>query len=35
VEAEEAEAEYENGILTLKLPKVEEAKPKAIQVKVK
>jgi HSP20 family protein len=35
VEADKAEAEYENGVLTLRLPKVEEAKPKAIQVKVK
>lgn len=35
VEADQAEAEYENGMLTLSLPKVEEAKPKAIQVKVK
>lgn len=35
VKAEKAEAEYENGVLTLRLPKVEEAKPKAIQVKVK
>jgi len=35
VEADKAEAEYENGVLTLKLPKVEEAKPKAIEIKVK
>lgn len=35
VEADKAEAEYENGVLTLRLPKVEEAKPKAIEVKVK
>jgi HSP20 family protein len=35
VKADEAEAAYENGVLTLRLPKVEEAKPKAIQVKVK
>jgi HSP20 family protein len=30
-----AEAEFENGILTLTLPKAEEVKPKAIQVKAK
>jgi HSP20 family protein len=35
VEADKAEAEYENGVLTLKLPKVEEAKPKAIEIEVK
>ena len=35
VEAEEAEASYENGVLTLRLPKVEEAKPKTIEVNVK
>ncbi len=35
VEADKAEADYENGVLTLRLPKVEEARPKAIQVKVK
>jgi HSP20 family protein len=35
VEADQGEAEYEKGMLTLRLPKVEEAKPKAIQVKVK
>jgi HSP20 family protein len=35
VKADKAEAEYENGVLKLRLPKVEEAKPKAIQVKVK
>jgi HSP20 family protein len=35
VEADKAEAEYENGVLKLRLPKVEEAKPKAIQVKIK
>ncbi len=35
VVADEAEAEFENGILTLKLPKAEEVKPKPIQVKAK
>jgi HSP20 family protein len=35
VEADKAEAEYKNGALTLRLSKVEEAKPKAIPVKVK
>lgn len=35
VEADEAEATYENGVLTLRLPKVEEAKPKTIEVSVK
>jgi HSP20 family protein len=33
VEAGEAEAEFEDGILTLTLPKSEELKPKAIKVK--
>ena len=35
VVADKAEAEFENGILTLRLPKAEEVKPKAIQVKAK
>jgi HSP20 family protein len=35
VVAEEAEAEFENGVLTLTLPKAEEVKPKAIKVKAK
>lgn len=35
VKADEAEAEYKNGVLTLRLPKVEEVKPKAIEIKVK
>jgi HSP20 family protein len=35
VEAGGAEAEFEDGVLTLTLPKVEELKPKAIQVKTK
>ena len=33
VEAEKAEAEYRNGVLTLTLPKAEEVKPKSIPVK--
>jgi len=33
VSAEKIDANYENGILTLKLPKAEEAKPKKISVK--
>jgi HSP20 family protein len=33
--AEEAEAEFADGILTLSLPKVEEVKPKVISVKAK
>lgn len=32
---DEAEAEYENGPLTLTLPKAEEAKPKPIEIRVK
>jgi HSP20 family protein len=35
VVAEEAEATFENGVLTLTLPKAEEIKPKAIKVKAK
>lgn len=35
VNAEKAEAVFENGILTLTLPKVEEVKPKMITVKAK
>jgi len=35
VVADKAEAEFEDGILTLKLPKAEEVKPKAIKVKGK
>ncbi len=35
VVAEKAEAEFENGILTLTLPKAEEVKPKSIKVKAK
>lgn len=33
VNADQAEATYENGVLTLTLPKAEEAKPKSIEVK--
>ena len=33
--AEKAKAEFENGVLTLTLPKAEEVKPKAIKVKAK
>ncbi len=33
VNAEKIEAEYKNGVLTLTLPKTEEAKPKKIAVK--
>lgn len=32
VKADVANAEYDNGVLTLTLPKAEEAKPKAIKV---
>lgn len=35
VVAEKATAEFENGVLTLTLPKAEEVKPKAIKVKAK
>ncbi|MFQ6100639.1 MAG: Hsp20/alpha crystallin family protein [Anaerolineae bacterium] len=35
VVADKAEAEFENGVLTLTLPKAEEVKPKAIKVKTK
>jgi HSP20 family protein len=33
--ADKAEASFENGILTLNIPKAEEVKPKVIQVKSK
>jgi len=33
--AEQAKAEFENGVLTLTLPKAEEVKPKTIKVKAK
>jgi HSP20 family protein len=35
VVADKAEAEFENGVLTLTLPKAEEVKPKAIKVKAR
>ena len=35
VMADKAEADFENGVLTLTLPKAEEVKPKAIQIKAK
>jgi HSP20 family protein len=35
VKAEKAEAVFENGVLTLTLPKAEEVKPKQIKVKAK
>lgn len=35
VEADKAEAQFEDGVLTLRLPKAEEVKPKAIKVKTK
>lgn len=35
VEADKAEATFEDGVLTLRLPKVEEAKPKQITIKAK
>jgi HSP20 family protein len=34
VDAERAEARYDSGLLTIKLPKVERARPREIQVKV-
>ena len=35
IDAGKADAKLENGILTLRLPKVEEALPKSIKVKTK
>jgi HSP20 family protein len=35
VKTDEADAEFEDGILTLRLPKAEEVKPKTIKVKTK
>ncbi len=35
INADKAEATFEHGVLTLKLPKVEEVKPKVITVKAK
>jgi HSP20 family protein len=35
VEADKAEAQFDNGLLTLRLPKAEAVKPKQIKVKAK
>jgi HSP20 family protein len=35
LKADKAEATFENGVLTLKIPKAEEAKPKTIKIKAK
>lgn len=35
VKADKAQANFENGILTITLPKAEEAKPKSITIKTK
>jgi len=35
VRAEEADAEYKDGVLTIRLPKTEEARPKSIKVRAK
>jgi HSP20 family protein len=35
VQSEKASADFENGVLTIKLPKVEAVKPKTITVKAK
>jgi HSP20 family protein len=35
VASDKAKAEFENGVLTLTLPKAEEAKPKSIKVTMK
>jgi len=35
VQADKADAVFENGVLTLTLPKVEEVKPKSIKIKTK
>ena len=35
VNADKAKAEFEHGVLTLRLPKAEEVKPKSIKVKAK
>ena len=34
VDAEAVDAAYENGVLTLNVPKVEEVKPKRVEIKV-
>ncbi len=35
VNAEDVHASYENGVLTLNVPKVEEVKPKRVEIKVR
>ncbi|MBN2016390.1 Hsp20/alpha crystallin family protein [Candidatus Dojkabacteria bacterium] len=35
VKADQAEADYDNGVLVLTLPKAEEAKPQAVKVKTR
>jgi len=35
VNADKAKAEFEHGVLTLRLPKAEEVKPTSIKVKAK
>lgn len=35
IEGDKIEAAYEDGILTISLPKAEESKPRAIEIKVK
>lgn len=35
VQADKAKAEFENGLLTIELPKAKEAKPKVVRVKSK
>lgn len=35
VQADKAQAEFENGVLTLRLPKADEVKPKTIAVKAR
>jgi HSP20 family protein len=35
LKADKADATFENGVLTLKIPKTEESKPKTIKVKMK
>ena len=35
LKADKADATFENGVLTLKIPKTEESKPKTIKVKTK